>query len=80
MAEFEPVSTKADLGTLDADDVLAGYRAGLAGAGEPGSDKSRGYWHGWRNAMVDRGVVRIDRAQELLAREIVAAARASRAH
>jgi hypothetical protein len=51
--------------------MVAGYRAGLDGTSEPGSDKSRSYWHGWRNGMMDSGRATIDDAQAKLAREIV---------
>lgn len=47
-----PVETVADLETLNADEIFEGYRDGLAG--EPcGDNRSRSYWHGWRNGMVD---------------------------
>lgn len=71
MSEYQPVKTKADLELLDDDEVVAGYMAGFKGAAEPGSDKSRSYWHGWRNGMVDSKRVRIDDAQMMLAREVV---------
>jgi ribosome modulation factor len=71
MSEFQPVETKADLERLDDDEILAGYLAGLSGESEPGSDKSRAYWHGWRNGMVDSGRAQIDCAQVRLAREVV---------
>ncbi|WP_043171533.1 hypothetical protein [Bordetella bronchiseptica] len=71
MSEFQPVRTMTDLTLLDEDDVLLGYREGLDGAAEPGSDKSRSYWHGWRNAQVDRGWASADDAQCQLAREYV---------
>ncbi len=69
--EFNPVSTKADLDQLDDDEIVAGYMAGLGGADPPGSDKSRSYWHGWRNGMVDSRRVQIDSAQVMLCREVV---------
>jgi hypothetical protein len=71
MSEFQAVATLAELELLDQDDILAGYRAGFDGVPEPGSDKSRAYWHGWRNARVDRGLAQSDRAQQLLAQEYV---------
>lgn len=71
MSEFQPVATKAELDMLDDGEMVAGYRAGFGGESEPGSDKSRSYWHGWRNGMVDSGRTRIDTAQAMLAREIV---------
>ena len=71
MSEFQPVRTKADLDLLDDDEMVQGYQAGLSGASEPGSDKSRSYWHGWRNGRADRGLDPIDNAQRQLAREVV---------
>lgn len=71
MSEFQPVRTKAGLDLLDEDEILQGYWEGLDGADQPGSDKSRSYWHGWRNAQVDRGRAKADDAQRQLARECV---------
>lgn len=76
MSEFEKISTLQDLNVQDEADLLAGYRAGLDNAQEPGSDKSRSFWHGWRNGRVDGGHVRIDADQEKLAKLYVAAQRA----
>ena len=70
MSEFQPVSTKKDLCLLDMDDVLAGYRSGLDSDSEPGSDKSKGFWHGWRNGVSDRGLAPIDEDQRQLAEEL----------
>lgn len=71
MSEFAPVSTMADLDLLDQDEIVAGYLAGLSDPTEPGSDKSRSYWHGWRNAQSDRYRVPPDIHQQQLAAEIV---------
>lgn len=71
MSEFNPVATKIDLDLLDNDEIVDGYRAGFRGENAPGSDKSRSYWHGWRNAMVDRGLADPDIAQIALCREVV---------
>lgn len=63
MSEYQPLTTIADYDALDTDECVAGYRAGLAGeTQEPGSDKSKSYWHGWRNAMIDRGFAPPDAA------------------
>jgi len=77
MSEFQKVSSKKDLDNLDDTDMVAGYMAGFDGADEPGSDKSRSYWHGWRNGMTDGGRAEKDAEQANLATEIV---RAHRAH
>ena len=74
MSEFLPVETKTDLELLDQDDIFAGYVAGLNDQTEPGSDKSRGYWHGWRNAQADRGRVPVDVHMQRLIRDILGAA------
>lgn len=70
MSEFTPVSTKADLDTLDEAEMVAGYCAGLDGWLEPGSDKSRSFWHGWRNGRVDRGLAAPDVHQQRLVHEM----------
>lgn len=77
MSEFQTVSTAAELDLLDIDDIVDGYRAGLRGASEPGSDKSRSYWHGWRNGMVDTNRMPMDAAMWALVREHI---RQQRAH
>jgi len=70
MAEFDKVETAADLVLLDGDEIVAGYRGGLAGSAEPGSDRSRSFWHGWRNGMVDSRRAESDHAQRALVREL----------
>jgi hypothetical protein len=61
---------------LDEDECLAGYWAGYRNDPEPGSDKSRSFFHGWRNGRVDGGHAQTDRDQEEYARRYVAAIRA----
>ena len=73
MSEFMPVETKADLDCLDDEEMVAGYREGWDCATEPGSAKSRSYWHGWRNAQTDRGRAPVDIAQQRLVRAILGA-------
>ena len=76
MSEFKPISTLEDLNLQDTDELLAGYHAGLENLAEPGSDKSRAYWHGWRNGRTDRGVTPVDTSQAELARRFVLRQRA----
>lgn len=75
MSEFSPVETVKDLDSLDDDEILEGYRAGLRGAPEPGSSKSRSYWHGWRNGSSDGGHREHDDSQSKLAAELYGPAR-----
>lgn len=77
MSEYQPLSSVRDLDVLDEADCVAGYLAGLDDAPAPGSDKSKSYWHGWRNGMMDKGRLPIDGAARNLAHEFV---RRQRAH
>ena len=74
MSEFRPVETVADLNNLDDDEILAGYISGLTFSDDPGSDKSRSFWHGWRNAQTDKGRTSLDIYQQRLAHELVGSA------
>ena len=53
MAEFFPAEAISDFKTLDDGDVLEGYLDGFHGAAAPDSTRSRGYWHGWQNGMIE---------------------------
>lgn len=70
MSEFQPVETVEDLNGLDDDEMLEGYMYGLNNDAEPGSDKSRSFWHGWRNGAVDSKRKEIDGHQMRLAEAI----------
>ena len=67
MAEFSPVQTIDDFRTLDDGEMLEGYLDGSHGEAAPDSSRSRSYWHGWRNGMVDSGRRPPDRAWLALA-------------
>lgn len=71
MSEFKSAATVVDLETLDQADVLAGYYSGLNGDPAPGSDKSRGFFHGWRNGMADTRRTDTTPEQQQLCREMV---------
>lgn len=62
-----PVSTLEDLDTLDDAEIIEGYHDGFAGEPEPGGNRSRAYWHGWRNGARDKGLIEGDIAMEQLA-------------
>jgi hypothetical protein len=63
-----PVTTIDDLDSLDAKEIVEGYWDGYDGEPEPGNNRSRSYWHGWRNGAVDGKHRQIDQAQRDLAR------------
>lgn len=68
-----PVRTLAVLDTLDADEMVDGYRDGFKGEPEPGNNRSLAYWHGWRNGAADKGLIPIDAAMCELASEVLRA-------
>ena len=70
MSEFVPVSTVIDFYTLDECEVLLGYLEGFEGVRQPGSTASRSFHHGWRNGLVDAGLVEADEAQIQLKSEL----------
>lgn len=80
MSEYQPVATMDDLKNLDSDEMVEGYRSGLSCEPEPGSAKSRSFWHGWRNGMMDRGKLPHDDAANALVREMGAKSRANGMH
>ena len=77
MTSFEPVRTLADLNSLNEDDIVEGYLSAESGDPEPGANRGRAFWHGWRNRMIDRGELPSDDAASQLAREYVEASRAA---
>ncbi len=64
----EPVVALSELFVLDPAEIEEGYRDGFGGLA-CGDNRSRAYWHGWRNAMIDRGKIEKDWRAGLLARE-----------
>lgn len=69
--EYFPVSTISELETLDEDEIVEGYFDGLENAPKPNGNRSKSYYHGWRNGMMDRGNIQIDNSARKLASEYV---------
>jgi hypothetical protein len=63
VSPFEPVRTKADLDTLDEREIAAGYVSTERGDPEPGPNRGRAFWHGWRNRTMWRGPLEELRAE-----------------
>jgi len=70
-APFAPVTTLADLDSLDLGDVIEGHRSAERGDPEPGENRGRSFWHGWRTRMMDLGEIEIDDAHRALVRAYV---------
>lgn len=79
MREFQPVISIEDLNSLDVPEMIEGYQDGYGGAPEPGNNRSRSYWHGWRNGAVDGLHRESDEAQRFLAHLVVEDSRKRRA-
>jgi hypothetical protein len=69
---FEPVRSIEDLDALDIAEILEGYWEGRDGEPEPGANRGRATWHGWRNGMIDSHRMEKDDAAAELARVCVA--------
>lgn len=68
------VDTLAKLDELDGVEIMRGYLAGTKDATIPVGE-SKSFYHGWLNAQVDAGRMKISVAQQRLAREYVARGR-----
>lgn len=65
-----PITQVADLMDLDKDEVVEGYFDGFKNE-LCGDNRSRSYWHGWRNGRVDGKHAVKDSAQSALAHSVV---------
>ena len=70
-----PVTALAELDTLDAEEMVAGYSSAERGDPEPGGNHSRAYHHGWRTRMMDYGEIPTPPEHRRLVRELVERAR-----
>lgn len=64
------VDTLEKLAELDGAEIVRGYFAGLDDPSVP-VNESKSFYHGWLNAQVDKGRMKISVAQQRLAREYV---------
>lgn len=67
----KPVSTLAELDTLDNLEMREGYLDGFSGEFSCGDNRSKSYWHGHRNGASDR-TGKTDEAQKVLVAHYVA--------
>lgn len=65
---LEPIT---DMAELNEDECLAGYRAGFGWLAIDYTQKSRSYWHGYRNGQVDFGKEPISPEQCAFARKFL---------
>lgn len=69
MSEYKPITNILDLKKINMCEAIEGYFSGFNGEREPGSDKSKSFWHGWRNGRTDKGLSVVDSSQRELARQ-----------
>jgi hypothetical protein len=65
------VTTLDELNSLDPNEMREGYSDGKLNEPQPSGNRSKSYWHGWRNGMMDGGHMPIDAAARELARVVV---------
>jgi len=66
---FEPIRTLADLDSLSEADMIEGYASAERGDPEPGENRGRAFWHGWRCRMFDYGVLEAEDFHRALVRD-----------
>lgn len=69
---FQPVRTLDDLDALDATEMTEGYLSTERGDPEPGENRGRAFWHGWRCRMMDYGEIEADANHRLLVKNWLA--------
>ena len=71
MTEFgpygEPAKTLEEVEAFDDAELFQGYRDGMRNEPEPNGNRTRAYWHGWRNGQVDARWRKSDFYQQKLA-------------
>lgn len=69
---FAPVVTLDDLDALDDAEIIDGYASAERGDPEPGENRGRAFWHGWRCRMFDYGELKPDEGHRHLVKAWVA--------
>lgn len=64
----EPPKTLEEVEAFPDEELFEGYRDGFRNEYEPNGNRTRAYWHGWRNGQVDAGWRKSDWYQQELAR------------
>jgi len=71
VSDYIPIKRAVLLDELDDKEVIQGYWDGKNNEPEPQGNRSKSYWHGWRNGMADGGHMEIDGAQSELAANVI---------
>lgn len=65
------ITTLEELAALNSDECVAGYHAGRQNAADF-TQRSKSYWHGYLNGLVDGGHAKSSEAQQELVRACLA--------
>jgi hypothetical protein len=57
---FRKVRSLEELAELDQAEIVEGHLSAERGDPEPGLNRGRAFWHGWRTRMMDLGEIEID--------------------
>lgn len=68
---FAPVATLDDLDSLDEAEMIEGHRSAERGDPEPGENRGRSFWHGWRTRMMDLRAIEVDDTHRALVAQYV---------
>lgn len=68
---YFPVSNISELETLDEKEIVEGYLDGLKNEPKPSGNRSKSYFHGWRNGMIDIGKIPHDKFSDNLVNQFV---------
>jgi hypothetical protein len=74
---FQPVATVTELNSLDETDMIAGHLSAERGDPEPGPNRGKAFWHGWRTRMMDLHEIPIDEKHRKLVKEWIASTRSA---
>jgi hypothetical protein len=72
-----PVVSLDELDALDSAEMVEGYHDGYQNEPRPSGNRSKSYWHGWRNGMMDGKLMPVDASAMVLVRAVVARNRAT---
>jgi hypothetical protein len=75
---FATVKTLDDLDGLSEPEIFEGYCSAERGDPEPGENRGRSFWHGWRCRMMDLGQFKSDDDHRRLVHAFIARERTKR--
>lgn len=72
MANFASFASVEELDSLDEAEMIEGHLSAQRGDPEPGPNRGKAFWHGWRTRMMDLGEIDGGEVHRKLVREWLA--------